>query len=88
MQKSLLNIFVRLSQKALDKSRAYYYPLSASPEAEGAALNDIAFAAMLREIDAFSAQLRAVPAPSEDARYRQEPTSERYPYAEFTWPNL
>ena len=65
MQASLLNVFVRLSQAALDKSRAYYYPLSASHEEEGPALNDLTFAAMLRDIDAFSAQLRAVPTPSE-----------------------
>lgn len=64
MQASLLNIFVHLGQKALNKSRAYYCPLSANPEEEFSPLSDIAFAAMLREIDAFSAQLRARSAPS------------------------
>lgn len=65
MQASLFNVFVRLSQKALDKSRNYYYPVLTRTGADSAALSDIAFTAMLQEIDAFGAQFRTAPTTSE-----------------------
>ena len=54
MQASLLNVFVRLSQKALDKSRDYDPPPS---ETEDCQLSDAGFATLLNEIDSFSVEL-------------------------------
>ena len=57
MQASLLNVFVRLSQKALDKSRGYGSPPSSLSETEDCGLSDAAFAKLLKEIDSFSVEL-------------------------------
>ena len=65
MQASLLNVFVRLSQKALDKSRGYGSLSSSFSDTEDRQLSDLAFTAMLKEIDAFSAQFCAAQAPGE-----------------------
>ena len=56
MQESLLNILVRLSQKALDKSRGGSPPSSLS-ETEDSQLSDAAFTKLLKEIDSFSVEL-------------------------------
>lgn len=56
MQASLLNVFVRLSQKALDKSREHGSSSSSPCEAENCQLSDAAFAALLKEIDSFSVE--------------------------------
>ena len=56
MQASLLNVFVRLSQKALDKSRGYGSPPSSFSDTEDCQLSDAAFAALLKEIDSFSVE--------------------------------
>ena len=56
MQASLLNVFVRLSQKALDKSRGYGSPSSSLSETEECPLSDAAFAKLLKEIDTFSVE--------------------------------
>ena len=56
MQASLLNVFVRLSQKALDKSRGYDSPPSSFSETEDCQLSDAAFAKLLTEIDSFSVE--------------------------------
>ena len=56
MQASLLNVFVRLSQKALDKSRDYGSPPSSPCETEDCQLSDAVFAKLLKEIDSFSVE--------------------------------
>ena len=56
MQASLLNVFVRLSQKALDKSRDYGSPPSSPCETEDCQLSDAGFAKLLNEIDSFSVE--------------------------------
>ena len=57
MQASLLNVFVRLSQKALDQSREHGASPSSLAEAEDCGLSDGAFAKLLQEIDSFSGEL-------------------------------
>ena len=57
MQASLLNVFVRLSQKALDKSRDYGSPPSSLSETEDCGLSDAVFAKLLKDIDTFSVEL-------------------------------
>lgn len=57
MQASLLNVFVRLSQEALDKSREYGSPPSSLSETEECQLSDAAFAKLLKEIDSFGVEL-------------------------------
>ena len=56
MQASLLNVFVRLSQKSLDKSRGYGSPPSSLSETEDYQLGDAAFAKLLKDIDTFSVE--------------------------------
>ena len=56
MQTSLLNVFVRLSQKTLDKSRNYGSSSSSLSETEKCPLSDATFAALLKEIDSFSVE--------------------------------
>ena len=56
MQASLLNVFIRLSQKALEKSRGYGSPPSSLSDTEDCQLSDAAFAALLNEIDSFSVE--------------------------------
>ncbi len=56
MQPRLLQIFSRIGERALEKSRAYYYPQAVKTWAVADDLSDVEFAAMLREIDSFSAQ--------------------------------
>lgn len=73
MPNLLTHIFERIGQKALEKSRAYYHPLPTSSDLwtstaqDGEVLSDASFAAMLEEIDAFSAQLRSRSVPKERA---------------------
>ena len=64
MQNRWLQAFSQIGQRALEKSRGYYYPLMArmtdsandSALAGAPAISDDEFAAMLREIDKLSAQ--------------------------------
>ena len=51
----MLNLFVQIGQKALEKSRGY----SSSPPSkmEERPISDGAFAALLKEIDSFSVEL-------------------------------
>lgn len=72
MQNALMHIFVQIGQRALEKSRAYYYPLTTNMEDGKGALSDLAFAAMLKEIDAFSAQFCAAQAPGEGLQVQTE----------------
>ncbi len=51
-----MNIFSQIGQRVLEKSRAYYFPVQKHSEADWESLTDEAFAAMLKEIDAFSAR--------------------------------
>ena len=64
MQNRWLQAFSQIGQRALEKSRGYYYPPIArmaddttdSALAGAPAISDEEFAAMLREIDKLSAQ--------------------------------
>lgn len=64
MQNRLLQAFSQIGQRALEKSRGYYYPPMArmtdgaddSALAGAPAISDEEFAAMLQEIDKLSAQ--------------------------------
>lgn len=56
MQNGLLHIFSKMGERALLKSRAYYYPQAVKTMAIADDLSDVEFAAMLKEIDCFSAQ--------------------------------
>ena len=55
MQQNLLNLFVQIGQKALEKSRGYRS--SPPSEMEESRISDAAFAALLKEIDSFSVEL-------------------------------
>lgn len=57
MQARLLDVFVRLSQKALDKPREDGSPLSSQREAEDSRMSDASFAKLLKDIDTFSVEL-------------------------------
>jgi hypothetical protein len=61
MQNQLLQIFSKMSQRALEKSRRYYYPYALSDTAQAEDLSDAEFAAMLQEIDRFTAQFARSP---------------------------
>ena len=64
MQNRWLQAFSQIGQRALEKSRGYYYPpivrmadeTADSAVAGAPAINDEEFSAMLREIDQLSAQ--------------------------------
>jgi len=56
MQNGLMQIFSKMGQRALKRSRAYYYPHIVNTLADAEELSDVEFAAMLKEIDCFSEQ--------------------------------
>ena len=60
-----MHTFEQISQRLLEKSRRYYYPPAANTAEDEELLNNETFAAMLKEIDAFSEQFRAGKAVSE-----------------------
>jgi len=60
MQNGLLQIFSKMGERALEKSRAYYYPQAVKTIAVADDLSDVEFAAMLKEIDRFSAQFSSL----------------------------
>lgn len=70
MQPILMHFFLRIGQRVLEKSRAYYYPLPENSEEEEGTLSNVAFAAMLKEIDAFSEGFR-VAQTARDARKKK-----------------
>lgn len=60
MHNALLQIFSRMGQTVLERSRGYYYPHSvntAANLADTAEISAVEYAAMLLEIDRFGAQL-------------------------------
>ncbi len=65
MQNILMHIFVQIGQRALEKSRAYYFPPTYKPKTEWDELDDAEFETMIKDIDTFSVQFRAVQAVSE-----------------------
>ncbi len=58
MQANVFNVFVRLSQKALEKSRGEEYPTASRFSPEECQLTDAAFAKLLKDIDSFSGELK------------------------------
>ncbi len=59
MHNGILQLFSRIGQNALEKSRGYYYPPAVKSENSAVEVNDLSdaeFSVMLQEIDCFSAQ--------------------------------
>lgn len=77
MQARLLDVFVRFSQKALEKSRGYGSSLPS--KMEESRISDAAFASLLKEIDSFSNEFtprrsyEVAPQPLPDVSQRNPP---------------
>ena len=54
-----LDLVSKLGQFALKKSRRYYYPRTISSLMRTDEISDVAFSALLKEIDSFAEQFRA-----------------------------
>ena len=53
-----LDLISKLGQFALEKSRGYYYPRATSSLMRTDEISDVAFSALLKEIDTFAEQFR------------------------------